>query len=128
MGSKRWIAPVTLTRTGSPARLADVRRRDLGHDRHLVTTVADGQVDEYLRAEVLDDSSDPVQGAVAERDRLRPKADDHPIAREPGEPRAESESRNATPPNSTSAPVAHGTRFMAGDPMNPATNRLSGSW
>jgi hypothetical protein len=65
-------------------------------------------------AEVLDDSSDPLQGAVAERDRLRPKADDHPIARQPGD-RAESESGSATPLNSTSAPVAkrhqvHGRR------------------
>jgi hypothetical protein len=77
-------------RSGDPhrhrlARLADVRRRDLGHDRHRVATVVDGQVDEHVRAEVLDDSSDPLQGAVAERDRIRPKADDHPIAREPGE-------------------------------------------
>jgi hypothetical protein len=89
--------------------------------------VVDGQVDEHLRAEVLDDSSDPPQGAVAERDRLRPKADDHPIPRQPGDG-AESERGSATPPNSTSAPVANGTRFMAGDPMNPATNTLSGSW
>ena len=57
-----------MDRSGDPhrhrlARFADVRRRDLRHDRHRVTTVVDGQVDEHLRAEVLDDSSDRVGAA-----------------------------------------------------------------